>query len=57
MGEKERSLLIKINETIKKLNTPPPPTFSPQTGETKEPGEFTPVRYPSLPLPPIQPQR
>ncbi len=36
MPAKDRELLLKINEQIKKLNTPPPTTFAPQTGDVSE---------------------
>jgi len=49
MDTNQRRLLFEIHNLIKKLSTPPPPTFSPQTGETTQPqppkaaitGEYT----------------
>lgn len=57
MPAKERLLLLQINEQIKKLNQPPAPTFSPQTGESQPPFQYSPVTLPPVILPPIKPQR
>lgn len=57
MPEKQRQLLLNINEQIKKLNTPPPPTFSPKTGEVTPPPEYQSLTNPLVTLPPPQSQR
>ncbi len=54
MPEKPRTILLAINEQIKKLNQPPPPTFSPKTGEVKKPETYTAPVSPVVILPPIK---
>lgn len=52
MSTKQRELLLRINEQIKKLSTPPPTTFAPSTGSLP-----TPIVYQSgttpTPIPPV----
>ena len=51
MPAKERDLLLKIQEALRKASTPPPTTYAPQTGEVPKPEEYNPNAYP-LPVPP-----
>ncbi len=55
MPAKERALLLAINEQIKKINTPPPSTFAPQTGEVTKPPEYQALSGLQVVLPPIKP--
>lgn len=54
MSTKERTLLLKLNEQIKKLSQPPLTTFSPQTGVTPLPTVYNAATTPLTPLPPIK---
>lgn len=54
MPKSERDLLLRINDQIKKLNTPPPSTFAPQTGEEEKPLEYKPS---ANPLPAYKPSQ
>lgn len=51
MPTKQRELLLKINAQLVKMATPPPPTFSPQTGTIKPPTLYQPGVTPTPTLP------
>ncbi len=54
MPEKPRTILLAINEQIKKLNQPPPPTFAPQSGEVKKTEQYTASVAPLIRLPSLK---
>lgn len=54
MSERERALLLKINEQVKRLTQPPPTTFAPQTGTIKPETQYQPSTLP--PIIPISPK-
>lgn len=50
MTIKQREILLRLNEQVKKLTENPPTTFSPNTGNTPKETQYNPASQPK-PLP------
>lgn len=51
MTIRERAIILKINEQVKKLSQAPQTSYAPQTGEIKKATEYQASSLPPLPPP------